>query len=54
MVVVVEVVDVVVVLELEEVEKAGVPVEQGIDPPQASPGSGVPSQVHDDWRRVRL
>ena len=45
MVVVVEVVDVV---EVEEVEKAGVPVEQGIDPPQASPGSGVPSQVHDD------
>lgn len=45
--VVVEVVDVVEV-EVEVLEKVGVPVEQGIDPPQALPGSGVPSQVHDD------
>ena len=47
MLVVVEVVDVVEV-EVEVLEKVGVPVEQGIDPPQALPGSGVPSQVHDD------
>ena len=44
---VVEVVDVVEV-EVEVVEKAGVSVEQGIYPPQASPCSGVSSQVHDD------
>ena len=53
-VVVVDVVDVVVVVVVVEVEKAGVPVEQGMDPPQASPCSGVSSQVQDDWRRVRL
>jgi hypothetical protein len=31
-------------------EKTGVPVSHAIDPPQAAPGSGVPSQVQEDYR----
>jgi hypothetical protein len=32
-------------------EKTGVPVSHAMEPPQASPGSGVPLHVQDDYRR---
>jgi hypothetical protein len=44
-----DVVVVVVVVVVEE--NTGVPVSHAIEPPQAAPGSGVPSQVQEDYIR---
>jgi hypothetical protein len=38
-------------LEVAVEEKTGVPVLHVMEPPQASPGSGVPLHVQDDYRR---
>jgi hypothetical protein len=33
----------------DELEKAGVPVLQAMEPPQPVPGEGVPSHVQEDY-----
>jgi hypothetical protein len=43
--------DVVVVVVVVVEENTGVPVSHAIEPPQAAPGSGVPSQVQEDYIR---
>jgi hypothetical protein len=49
----VEVVEVVVVVGMGvPLRRIGVPVSHVMDPPQAAPGSGVPSQVHEAWNSI--